>query len=239
MDWRRYWNESETVKHRDPYQQIGRTFRKKPYSEKQFTIIVDRILQFLQASPDKRLLELACGNGMLTSRIAPHFDSVTAIDFSKPLIETARKDFAQQNVEYLVGDAVSVEGASGQYDCVLMYFALQYLTFDQASVMFTNIGRFLRKPGRILLGEVADGDRVWNFYTGPRGRARYFFDLLRQKPIIGHWWKPTDLLTLAYDNEMDLCVLYQNSELPNYYFRYDALLQTMDCAAPTPAHTAH
>jgi ubiquinone/menaquinone biosynthesis C-methylase UbiE len=226
MDWRTYWNESEFVKHHDPYQQIGRTFGKKPYSDKQVTIIVDRILHFLQASPDKRLLELACGNGMLTSRLAPHFDSITAIDFSKPLIETARKDFARENVEYIVGDAIDVEGASGQYDCVLIYFAFQYFTPDQTTTMFANLVRFLRTPGRILLGEVADGDRVWNFYRGPRGRARYIFDLLRQKPIIGHWWKPTDLLVLASDNEMDLAIFYQNSELPNYYFRYDALLQT-------------
>lgn len=226
MEWRKYWNESEHVKHLDPYQQIARTFRKKPYSEKQVTIIVNRILHFLQAGPDKRLLELACGNGMLTSRIAPHFDRVTAIDFSKPLIETARKDFAQENVEYLVGDAINVEGASGQYDCALMYFSFQYFTPKQARVMFATLARFLRKPGRILLGEVADGDRVWNFYKGPRGRARYIFDLLGQKPIIGHWWKPTDLLALADENEMDLSIFYQNSELPNYYFRYDALLQT-------------
>jgi cyclopropane fatty-acyl-phospholipid synthase-like methyltransferase len=226
MDWRTYWNESQVVKHRDPYQQIGRTLRKKPYSEKQVTIIVDRILHLLQASPDKRLLELACGNGMLTSRIATHFDNVTAIDFSKPLIDTARKDFAQKNIEYLVGDAVNVEGASGQYDCVLIYLAFQYLTPDQARTMFANLGRFLRKPARILLGEVADGDRVWNFYRGPRGRARYIFDQLRRKPIIGNWWTPTELLAIAHKNEMDLSVFYQNSELPNYYFRYDALLET-------------
>ena len=109
---------------------------------------------------------------------------------------------------------------------MLVYFALQYFTPDQARTMFTNLDRFLRKPARILLGAVADGDRVWNFYRGPRGRAGYIFDLLRQKPIIGYWWKPKELLALAYEYEMDLSVFYQNNELPNYYFRYDALIQT-------------
>lgn len=224
MDWRRYWNGAVTNSS-DPYQPVGRTFRQRPYTEKQVGIIVDRILTFLQADPRKRVLELACGNGMLTKLIAPYFESITAVDFSEPLIRTARHNFARENIEYHVGDAIGLEGVSGQYDCVLIYFALQYFTPEQTRIMFANLATVLRKPARILLGEVADRDRIWNFYRGPSGRTRYAFDLLRGKPIIGHWWRPVDLLALAQEYEMDLSVFYQSDEMPNYYFRYDALLE--------------
>lgn len=226
MDWHNFWNHSEVVKSHDPFRQVGRTFKQQPYSQHQVEVIVSRILRFLEPSSSKRLLELACGNGMLTSRIAGHFQSVTAIDFSKPLIDVARRDYAPPNVEYVVGDAIDLEGASGQYDCVLIWFAFQYFTPAQAEKMLAKLSRHLQSPSRILLGEVADGDRIWSFYRGATGRIRHLTELLRQKPTIGHWWKPADLHALASLNNMDLSIFYQNEELPNHYFRYDALLQT-------------
>ena len=224
MKWKEYWNNSDMVKSSDFCKQVGRTTNKKNYSETQIAILTNRILGFLQAAPEKTLLELACGNGMLTYRVAPHFKSVKAMDFSKPLIEIAKANFARENIEYLFGDAVELDSVVEKYDCILVFAAYQYFNSDQARKMFVHFRRILSPDGRILLGEVADGDRVWSFYRGLTGKWRYYFDLLRGRPIIGQWWKPSDLLKVAEEQGFVVTISYQPGNLPNHYFRYDAII---------------
>ena len=225
MDWKSYWNRSIFELGEDPCKQVGRTWRKKNYSEKQIQMIIERICYFLQASPQKKLLELACGNGMITDKLSPHFKHIHAIDFSKPLIEVAQNNFQRENIDYHVGDATDLPFTREEFDCVLIYFAFQYFTPVQAKKMFKQLDGILKPGGTILLGEVADGDRIWNFYKGISGRFIYYFNALRNKRIIGHWWRPSDILKLGYELGWDLSVFYQDQELPNYYFRYDALIK--------------
>jgi SAM-dependent methyltransferase len=224
MDWRKYWNTSQFLTDPDPCRQVGRTFRGHSYTPAQITAIVQRIGGLLRADRSKRLLDLACGNGMLTSRLSPFFKSITAVDFSAPLIASARRDFARDNVEYLVADVLDVPERTASYDCVLVYFAFQYFSPAQAVTLFRQIDSLLGPSGVVLLGEVADADRRWNFYRGPQGWWRFVYDLARRRPIIGHWWRPVDLLPYAEKHGLKLAIHYHDRLSPNHYFRYDAVL---------------
>ena len=228
MNWKTYWNHSALVREADACRQVGRTFQSASYSPAQVSAIVDRTLMFLKAGPDNTLLDLACGNGMLTSQLAPHFRRVTAIDFSVPLIESARRQFHRENIDYRVGDALDLEGLPDTYDRILIHFAFQYFSPVQAEHLFAGFERLLKSGGIVLLADVADGDRIWNFYRGLRGRGRFYFDQLRDRPIIGHWWKPADLAGLARRHHLDLAISYQDPDMPNHYFRYDAVLRRAD-----------
>ena len=140
MDWKTYWNESALVKDADACRQVGRTFHRNSYSPAQVSAIVDRALEFLQPDREKTLLDLACGNGMLTSRLADHFRRVTAVDFSVPLIESAGRHFHRDNIDYIVGDALDLEGLSDSYDSILIHFAFQYFSAGQAERLFAGFG---------------------------------------------------------------------------------------------------
>jgi ubiquinone/menaquinone biosynthesis C-methylase UbiE len=224
MNWHAYWNEHPRVRSADPCRQVGRTFRQRSYTPAEQSFIEQRIIHLLDAGRGKTLLDLACGNGMLTRRLAERFDRITAVDFSGPLLATARRDYHHPRIEYILGDVLAFEFPESAFDCVLMYAALQYFSPAQAKQLLAGIRKALKPSGRILLGDVPDRDRRANFYRGAAARARYWFDQLRGRPIIGHWWSATDLLTLADRYELDLSVHYQTRESPNHYFRYDAVL---------------
>lgn len=227
MDWKEYWNRPG-ISALDAFKQVGRTFQQKNYSETTVEILVNRLATLLRPSPDQALLELACGNGMITSRLAPLFQRVTAVDFSQELLAVARNQFAGHNIEYVYADATDLAFVQDHYDSVLVNFAFQYFTPHQARQTFKQLKRVVKPHGRIVLGDVADGDRMWKFYRGFRGRSRYAFDQVRRRPIIGHWWTPAALSEIADEMGWELSIFYQPRGLPNYYFRYDAVLELSD-----------
>lgn len=225
MKWKAYWNRHPRVQDPDPCRQVGRTFRGRTYSAPEIDLVVRRILWLLEADRAKNLLDIACGNGMITSRIAPHFGRICGVDFSAPLIAVARRDFHAPNVEYVVGDALELSAGRNQYDCVLIGLAFQYFSTRQADRLLRRVRSCLKDDGRVVLGDVADRDRMWNFYRGWGGRLRYLWDVVRRRPIVGHWWSPADLTKLAKANGMSVEVCYQTPAWPNHYFRYDAVLR--------------
>jgi len=224
VDWRAFWNESEQVRDADFRRQVGRTFRGEPYSNRQLEILATRLVTLLEPSPGGTLLDLACGNGLLTARLAPSFERITAVDFSRPLIEIANTHFKADNITYLVGDVCELESVQGVYDRVLLSAALQHLSPSQVEQLLPRLAQLVRPGGRIVLGDVADRARIWSFYRGISGRARYFLERARRQAIIGHWWSTTALLRLAEEHGWALTVHYQTLEHPNHYFRFDAVL---------------
>lgn len=225
MNWERFWNDSSQVTQADFAVQVGRTFQKAPYSKRQLEVLEHSLLSHLEASPDRALLDLGCGNGLVTSRLAPHFKRVTGLDFSRPLIEAARTHFHAPNVRYLVGSAIDLEEIEGKYERVLLSAVLQHISPEQAREMFRRLATHLSPGARVVLSDVADGDRTWNFYRGVPGRWRYAVGVITRRPIIGYWWKPSELLDIALEMGWALSICYQSPELPNHYFRYDAILQ--------------
>ena len=225
MDWRSFWNDSAQVSDGDFCRQVGRTFNGIAYSDEQIDVLVERLLDLLDPAADKRLLDLACGNGLVTSRLAPHFHDVTAIDFSKPLIETAKRHFALANVNYVVADAVELDGIDGSFDFALVSAALRFFDPRSARRLLRQLGRVVAADGRIVFGDVADRDRLWNFYRGYAGKLRFAAEVVTRRPVIGHWWGPAALRQLAGEEGWTTSIRYQGPACPNHYFRYDAVLE--------------
>lgn len=231
MNWKTFWNTSPQVSDPDLCRQVGRTYRRVPYSDRQLDAVTTRVLALLEPRPGARLLDLACGNGLITSRLRPRFESVVATDFSRPLIDTARGRFAASNISFDVGDAIDLDGVNGQFDCVHLGAALQHLDQRQAGRMLRRLHDVVRPDGRVVLSDVADGDRVWSFYRGIGGRIRYAAGILTSRPVIGTWWTPAALEHVAAEAGWTCSIQYQDQDLPNHFFRYDAVLTRKTQAA--------
>ncbi len=70
--------------------------------------------------PRPRLLDLGCGTGELTRRLAPHAGHVTAVDRSARMIAAARAAAGGQasNIEWIVADAEEAP-AAGSFDLAI------------------------------------------------------------------------------------------------------------------------
>ena len=75
----------------------------------------------------KRVLEIGCGNGRLTRRLAQLGATVYASDPDVQLIRTARRDLPQRfakRIHYEVGQAGQVDHPSESFDVVVFAWVL-------------------------------------------------------------------------------------------------------------------
>lgn len=112
------------------------------------------LVSLLAPQPGQRILDIACGNGLTSRRLAALGANVTAFDFSANLIEKARARSSNlpSLISYYVIDATDEQQllSLGQesYDSALSNMAL----FDMADIetLFRTLPRLLKPTGTFV-----------------------------------------------------------------------------------------
>lgn len=103
--------------------------------------------------PGDRVLDLACGHGRLSNRLAARGASVVGLDLTPLFLERARQEAQALHleVEYVQGDMRDLRW-SGEFDVVVNWFtAFGYFDDDTDRAILQAIHDALRPRGRLLL----------------------------------------------------------------------------------------
>jgi demethylmenaquinone methyltransferase/2-methoxy-6-polyprenyl-1,4-benzoquinol methylase len=109
-----------------------------------------------------RVLDAACGTGDLALAAERAGGDVTALDFSEPMLERARRKSA--TVDWVRGDLLALPFADGAFDAVTIGFGIRHTDLEAG---LRELARVVRRGGRIAVLEI----------TRPRGVLRPFFRL--------------------------------------------------------------
>ena len=108
------------------------------------------LASFLDVQPDSNILDIACGNGLTSRRLAALGANVTAFDFSANLIEKAKaRANPDDRISYHVVDATDeaqlLALGTGKFDSALSNMAL----FDMADIetLFQTLPKLLKPNG--------------------------------------------------------------------------------------------
>ena len=93
------------------------------------------------------VLELACGTGQLSFRLAPKVKLWEATDFSPNMIAQAKKQSASSRLKFSVQDATQLPYSDSSFDVVVMANALHVMPHPELAL--AEIHRVL-KPGGIF-----------------------------------------------------------------------------------------
>jgi 2-polyprenyl-3-methyl-5-hydroxy-6-metoxy-1,4-benzoquinol methylase len=120
-----------------------------------FNILIwPAVERLLRPAAAERLLDVACGNGLTSRRMAQARARVTAFDFSEAMIDLARKKQRAgfEEIDYRILDATNREAlrtlAVGTFDGALCNMALMDIA-DIAPLM-TALASLLRPGGRFV-----------------------------------------------------------------------------------------
>jgi trans-aconitate 2-methyltransferase len=105
----------------------------------------ESLLELLAPRPGERILDLGCGTGHLTAKIADAGAAVLGIDSSPAMIEQARQHYP--NLHFELADAREL-ALAGPFDAIFSNAALHWIR--EADRVVAGIRRVLRPGGRFV-----------------------------------------------------------------------------------------
>lgn len=106
--------------------------------------------QLLEAVTDRRVVEIACGTGYWTRRMAAKATAVLATDASPQLANTAARSAQFDNVAAAVADIYALPDYT-EYDCVIGGFIYSHVPAAKRQKFFQSIQRSLGSGKRVVL----------------------------------------------------------------------------------------
>ena len=96
------------------------------------------------------MLELACGTGLFTRRIAPRVGRLTCIDASPEVLEINRARVAATNVEYVEADLFEWRPRE-RYDAIFFSFWLSHVPDSRFAAFWETVGSALATDGSVYV----------------------------------------------------------------------------------------
>ena len=225
IDWQKYWN--ELAQNSDFHAQVGRTVANKSLDNEIVEQITKRIVHYLDLQPSDILIDVCCGNGMISRQLAQYCQKVIAVDISPQQIALANQFNAAENITYLVGDALNLsEIVHYQANKINLYFSFQYLdSLQKGEKALSEMKKCLLSEGKIFIGDVPEKERCKHFYTSLRSKIWFLYYELRNRNPMGKFWSYKEMYFIAKKTGFTIEKIAQPAKLPYSHYRCDFLLQ--------------
>ena len=231
-DWYAYWNENpKRYGELEFLKQVGKTVGGKPISQAVVAMITSEITGKLSLRNEDRVLDLCCGNGLISSNVSQFCAELVCVDFSATLIDVARKYHQRKNVEYFHRSILDPKFYSEMADRGIgkayMYEALQNLRLEDLTLLLTMMKKVLPQNGVVFLGSIPNVAKMWSFYNTPERKAEYHRQVAQGTEAIGTWWDQEQLREICEQQGFRAEISSQNSVLHTAHYRFDALIRNL------------
>ena len=130
---------------------------------------IARILDNAGVRPGSRVLDVACGTGVLIADyLRRDVQSVTAVDISPEMIRVARSKYPQENVTFVCGDAETAELGAG-FDAVVIYNAFPH--FPSPDALIARLASLLVPGGRLTVAHGSSRAAIDAHHHGAASRV--------------------------------------------------------------------
>ena len=122
-------------------------------------IHLDRLLARL-AAPGDRVLDVGCGDGFLSARLAEVGYHVVALDADAGVLDRAQERWAGRPVDWVHGDLMTHPLAAGSFDAALSNATLHHL--PDAGAALARMAHLVRPGGTVgVVGFARNGPLDW------------------------------------------------------------------------------
>lgn len=228
IDWREYWDDFPRRFNDDEFRrQVGRTAnRGVPTPEPELETVVAEIVSSLELAPQDRLLDLCCGNGLLTIRFAEHCREAVGVDFSEPMVRLAREHHASGSVRYVEGSVLDLkECVDGEFDKICMVESLAYFGPEDLTRILEGLSTRSASRSAVLFSGVLDDEAKWNFFDTPERRSVYEQQQREGTEIMGRWWTRAEIDEIATRQGYEAEFASQDERLNTAHYRFNAVLR--------------
>lgn len=180
-------------------------------SEYHREVVLPGALRLLAVHPNDRVLDAACGQGVLCRLLAERGAMVTGVDASRDLIAAARAR-GDRNVEYRVGDARDMAFLpESQFDAAACILAIQNI--HPIAGVFASVARALKPNGRfvvVMMHPHFRGPKETSWGWDEKQKVQYRrvdrYLVPRKTPIVANPGKSADVYTWSFHKPIEAYV---------------------------------
>ena len=221
--WKKHFNENVKKFKSAFLKQVDMTVNGKEVDDVQINLRSNSIINNLSLQSSDILLDICCGNGIITQKISRYVSFIYAIDFSEELIKVAKSTNTANNINYILGNAVNMYyDEFTKVNKVCMQSCLQYLTPQEFYKLLHNLS--VLNNIIVYISNIPDKEKIWDYYNTDEKKAFYFQREKDGKPHIGTWWNKKDIEKIITNNGFKFKFLSINKNMNTSYYRFDVLL---------------
>lgn len=235
-NWEKFWHNYRLISinnDNDLLYQVGKTVAGEVIKKKQFNILIDEICMLLNLKNEDNVLDLCCGNGIITYELAKKVNHITGVDFSETFIENAKKHKSNFNINFLLYDVKKLNEIIPQlktveFNKIIIYDALAYFNADEINKLLkTILELFGNRNFTILFASILDKNKRWNFFNTFFRKINYFINikLFRNNKGLGKWWTEKEILAICKANKLYCKIYDQNKLLYTSHYRINAVIK--------------
>lgn len=223
--WKNHYDSISRQFNGSPLKQVGKTVNGREIAEHQIKFIVQNIANVLRLNESDFVIDLCCGNGLITRQLAPLVKDIVGVDFTSGLIDAAKRYNSFNNIEYVISDALSLDP---KYFLglkkIVMYEALQHFNEEQLSVLLDELNN-LGTGSFVFFGSIPNKEKLNVYYDTEEKYAFYMQRESEGEPHIGRWWLMEEIEQLVSERGFKATFLPQEPTLYTAYYRFDVLLE--------------
>lgn len=233
LDWKSFWKkyrDVDAIQEGDLFFQVGKTINKLPVANEVLTQMIEDIVQSLCLNKNDILLELCCGNGLLTFLLSDFSKSVYAFDFTEQMIVNAKKFKQKDNIIYTVGDAKTnffqLFETKEKPNKFLINDSLAYFNRNELRTIIRTIVENINSFSFYITGIPCD-ELKWNFYDNDERKRGYISNVEKGDLFnngLGRWWQIAELEEIAKEFGLE-CLIEKPTKVYNY--RMNVLLKSL------------
>ena len=170
---------------------------------------IERLVEAVGPASESRLLEVACGPGLLALAFARRSREVVGLDLTDAplaIAERNRRERGLSNVRFQRGDADRLPFADAEFDVAVCRFAFHH--FEQPAPVLAEMARVCRPLGKVAVEDLVSSEHR------ARGDYQNRFERLRD-PSHTRALAPTELIGLFTAARLELLQLYSGALVQN------------------------
>ena len=115
-----------------------------------------------EVGPDDRVLECACGTGLITAAVAVQCSKLVATDYSEGMLKQTRKKCGSYpNVEIRTADILDLPFPDGSFDAVIAANVIHLLNDPYKAL--SELDRVCRPGGKLIIPTYVNKDKAKGF----------------------------------------------------------------------------
>jgi cyclopropane fatty-acyl-phospholipid synthase-like methyltransferase len=223
MNWEDYWTRYPKQFGQTEYcRQVKNTVGGNPVPESALRESISAIYSRLELGPDDTLLDLCCGNGLVSNALAKNCRRVVGVDFSQTLLDIAGAAHCAGNITYVRMNALELSklhrASAETVTRIVMVSGLQYFKVGELPELLRNAVAVLSDSGIILLTAVPDRKCKWRFYSTMRRRLRHVWERITDRDQMGTWWDMATIEAICRRHDLDCRFFRSAGDVGHYRF---------------------